>query len=54
MLGRCTYDIDVGDKSSVRLSDAGPGLTVTPDGKTVVIDGVAVVTQDLMRIENFR
>jgi len=39
---------------SVRLADAGPGLTVTPDGKTVVIEGVAVVTQDLMRIENFR
>ena len=39
---------------SVRLAGAAPGLTVTPDGKTVVIQGVAVTTQDLVRIENFR
>jgi hypothetical protein len=39
---------------SVRLAESSPGLTVTPDGKTVVIQGVAVVTQDLVRIENFR
>ncbi len=38
----------------VRLALVSPGLTVTPDGKTVVIEGVAVVTQDLVRIENFR
>ena len=38
----------------VRLAQVTPGLTVTPDGKTVVIQGVAVVTQDLVRIENFR
>jgi hypothetical protein len=38
----------------VKLADAAPGLSVTPDGKTVVIQGVAVVTQDLVRIENFR
>jgi eukaryotic-like serine/threonine-protein kinase len=38
----------------VTLADAAPGLSVTPDGKTVVIQGVAVVTQDLVRIENFR
>jgi Tol biopolymer transport system component len=39
---------------SLRLADAAPGLTVTADGKTVVIEGIAVVTQDLVRIENFR
>ena len=39
---------------SVRLANASPGLTVTPDGKTVVVSGVAAVTQDLVRIENFR
>ena len=38
----------------VRLAQVDPGLTVTPDGKTVVIQGVVVVTQDLVRIENFR
>jgi len=39
---------------SVPLATASPGLTVTKDGKTVVIEGVSVITQDLMRIENFR
>jgi Tol biopolymer transport system component len=39
---------------TVRLADASPGLTATRDGKTIVIEGVAVVTQDLMRIEHFR
>jgi eukaryotic-like serine/threonine-protein kinase len=39
---------------SVRLADGSPGLTVTKDGRTVVIGGAAMVTQDLMRIENFR
>jgi len=38
----------------VRLGGASPGLTLTPDGKTVVIAGIDVETQDLMRIENFR
>jgi len=38
----------------VQLADSSPGLSVTPDGKTVVVPGVAVVTQDLVRIENFR
>jgi eukaryotic-like serine/threonine-protein kinase len=38
----------------VKLADSAPGLTVTRDGKTVVIEGVAVITQDLVRIENFR
>ena len=39
---------------SVRFAEASPGLTVTPDRKTVVVPGIAVVTQDLVRIENFR
>jgi len=39
---------------SVRLADISPGLSVAPDGKTVLIAGVAEITQDLMRIENFR
>jgi hypothetical protein len=38
----------------VQLADSAPGLSVTPDGKTVVIQGVAVVTQDLVLIENLR
>ena len=38
----------------VQLADSSPGLSVTPDGKTVVIQGVALVTQDLVCIENFR
>jgi eukaryotic-like serine/threonine-protein kinase len=38
----------------VKLADVAPGLSVTPDGKTVVIQGVVAVTQDLVRIENFR
>lgn len=50
-------DSDTGQSrpvGSVRLAEASPGLTVTPDRKTVVIVGVALVTQDLRRIENFR
>ena len=40
---------------SLRLGEAAsPGLTVTKDGKTIVIAGATVLTQDLMRIENFR
>jgi serine/threonine protein kinase len=39
---------------SFRLAQISPGLTVSPDGKIIIIEGVAVVTQDLMRIENFR
>jgi eukaryotic-like serine/threonine-protein kinase len=39
---------------SLRLAAASPGLSVSPDGKTVLVEGVAQITQDLMRIENFR
>jgi len=39
---------------SLRLASGSPGLTVTQDGKTIVMAGVAVMTQDLIRIENFR
>jgi Tol biopolymer transport system component len=39
---------------SVRLGTIGPGLSVMPDGKIVLIAGVAEITQDLMRIDNFR
>lgn len=39
---------------SLRLAAAAPGLTVLPDGKTLLTVGVAEITQDLMRIENFR
>jgi hypothetical protein len=57
-----TYEVRFFDSASgqsrvvhrVRLAQVSPGLTVTRDGKTVVIEGVAVVTQDLVRIENFR
>jgi hypothetical protein len=38
----------------VRQGTISPGLSVMPDGKTVLIAGVAEITQDLMRIENFR
>ena len=38
----------------VRLADMGPGLSVSGDGKTVLVSGVAVITSDLMWIENFR
>jgi Tol biopolymer transport system component len=50
-------DVDTGQNrlvQSFRLADVSPGLTISPDGKTIIIAGVAVVTQDLMRIENFR
>ncbi len=39
---------------SVRLADVSPGLSVSTDGKTVIMAGVAEITQDLIRIENFR
>ena len=39
---------------SVRLADSSPGLSVSLDGKTVIMAGVAEMTQDLIRIENFR
>lgn len=39
---------------TVRLASLSPGLSVQPDGKTVLISGVATVGQDLFRIENFR
>jgi eukaryotic-like serine/threonine-protein kinase len=39
---------------SARLASASPGISATPDGKAVLIAGVAEITQDLMRIENFR
>jgi Tol biopolymer transport system component len=38
----------------VRLAAMSPGLSVQPDGKTVLISGVVTVGQDLIRIENFR
>ena len=57
-----TYDVRFFDFASgesrvvhsVRLAEASPGLTATRDGKTVIIEGVALVTQDLVRIDNFR
>ncbi len=57
-----TYDVRFFDSRTgqsrvvhrVRLASESPGLTATADGKTVVISGVAVITQDLVRIENFR
>jgi serine/threonine protein kinase len=39
---------------SVRLAVMGPGLSVLADGKTVLVSGVAAISSDLMRIENFR
>jgi hypothetical protein len=39
---------------SVRLASISPGLSVHPDGKTVIVSGIAEITQDLMRIDNFR
>ena len=36
------------------MAEMSPGSSVSPDGKTVLIEGVAEITQDLMRIENFR
>jgi hypothetical protein len=38
----------------VQLAGMSPGLSVQPDGKTVLISGVVTVGQDLFRIENFR
>jgi hypothetical protein len=39
---------------TLSLAGMSPGLRVTPDGKTVLIEGVEEITQDMMRIENFR
>jgi hypothetical protein len=39
---------------SLRLAGAPPGLTMLPDGKTMLMAGIAEILQDLMRIENFR
>jgi Tol biopolymer transport system component len=39
---------------SLRLASLGPGLSVSSDGETVLVSAVAEITQDLMRIENFR
>jgi dipeptidyl aminopeptidase/acylaminoacyl peptidase len=57
-----TYEVRVHDDASgkertlysVRLASVSPGLSVLPDGKTVLIAGVAEISQDLLRIENFR
>jgi serine/threonine protein kinase/Tol biopolymer transport system component len=38
----------------LQMAANAPGLSVSPDRKTVLISGVAEITQDLMRIENFR
>ena len=51
------FDVATGQNrlvQSFRLASISPGLTISPDGKTIIVEGVAVVTQDLMRIENFR
>jgi eukaryotic-like serine/threonine-protein kinase len=39
---------------TVRLAGASPGLSVMPDGKTILMAGAAEITQDLVRIDNFR
>ncbi len=57
-----TYEVRLHDDDSgkdrtlysVRLASVSPGLSVLPDGKTVLIAGVAEISQDLLRIENFR
>jgi hypothetical protein len=38
----------------LRLADIGPGLSVLPDGKALLVSAVAEISSDLMRIENFR
>ena len=37
-----------------RLAHLSPGLSVHPDGQTLLFSGVAAIGQDLYRIENFR
>jgi serine/threonine protein kinase len=56
-----TYEVRLLDNTgnsralfAVRLASMSPGLSVAPDGTTVLISGVATVGQDLYRIENFR
>ena len=56
-----TYEVrrlDGSGKTTVlhqqRLASMSPGLSVTPDGKSILIAGVAEIGQDLLRIENFR
>ena len=39
---------------TVSLAAMLPGLSVSPDGKTVLVSGAATINNDLMRIENFR
>jgi len=53
----CLFDLATGKTrvvQSLRLAEPSPGLSVSPDGKTIIMAGVAEITQDLMRIENFR
>jgi hypothetical protein len=56
-----TYEVRLLDNTgsrrilhTVQLAGMSPGLSVQPDGKTVLISGVVTVGQDLFRIENFR
>jgi serine/threonine protein kinase len=57
-----TYEIRVFDSStgrsvtlfSVPLAFMGSGLSVFPDGKSVLVGGVQTINHDLFRIENFR
>jgi Tol biopolymer transport system component len=56
-----TYEVRLLDSAGrtrvlhrVRLAGMSPGLSIQPDGKTVLVSGAATIGQDLFRIENFR